>query len=1090
MLRPIPVSVTSGVCRVTRCIVCGRGAWQSSLGSSPQRVKALLRILAIAALAISVWPTSAPAQIPFSSGPYSQDFNTLTIDPFPINWFDNSTLPGWYASHFPASAPFNTYVADDGNDTTGGLYSYGAPSFPERALGTLGSDFNADSAYGIRFTNNTSRVISNITVSYTGEQWRNGGNPTAQILAFSYRSSAAPITNPESGSTNNWTSVPALDFGTPTFNAAAGALDGNSVSNSTRFQGVVVSGLVVMPGEELFLRWRDINDQGNDHAVAIDDLMISFAAGPPVIVAHPQPKNVPLGSDVVFTVTATQATFGPITFQWKRNGVNIPGAVTTLFGFNATDNFLVPTVQPQDAGMYSVVVYNSGGAVDSLPAVLLINNIPALPVGDAFAQGGQLSGFGGVGQSANFTATKEAGEPNHGGKPGGASVWLKWIAPDTGIVNFGTRGSGFDTTIGIYTGSSIGNLIPVNGDDDEAGYLNSSVTFNAIAGTQYAIAIDGFYGDRGNIIVRWQLEKTPDQVPEILTQPQSQTVPLGQFIQLSVVIKSNAPAYLFQWFFNGDQISGQNQPTLVIPGAEPRLVGSYRVQITGPGNPPRSTLSDVAHIQVNLESSGSNPKTQAQPKFREGTDPFSGPSGIPRPGPPRAAPASGFTGTQMFNTYGAVKEPGEPNHCGEAGGASYWFSYLAPASGQLSVNTLGTGFNNVLAIYTGSPTNFPGLVSVACSSTNSGNGNEAVLFPASIGTNYYIVVDGVGGATGLVILNYSLGAPPIITNQPSSQTVNFGSNATFSVGATGTPVLSYQWRFNTTNILAGQTGTFLTVTNAQSTNAGEYTVVVTNSYGAATSTVATLSLNTPPSITTQPTNQTVISGNSVSFIAAATGTAPLRYQWRFNTTNNIPGETNSSYVLINAQPTNAGNYSVRVTNSFGSVTSATATLTVQMVSPSITNQPQSQTVAQGSNVTLTVGATGSAPLAYQWRTNSGILANRTNASLTLTNFQMADEGSYDVVVTNSAGGATSTPALLYLVFSNAARFTNFVFTNNTFFSLLLGAPNTNYLVQTSTNLGQTNWTSLQTSSAPSGIMSVTETNSTGHSNRFFRARSL
>jgi hypothetical protein len=93
-------------------------------------------------------------------------------------------------------------------------------------------------------------------------------------------------------------------------------------------------------------------------------------------------------------------------------------------------------------------------------------------------------------------------------------------------------------------------------------------------------------------------------------------------------------------------------------------------------------------------------------------------------------------------------------------------------------------------------------------------------------------------------------------------------------------------------------------------------------------------------------------------------------------------------------------------------------------------------------------------------------------------------------VTNPVGAVTSTPAFLYLVFSNAARFTNSVFTNDAFVSMLLGARDSNYLVEASTNLGQTNWTSIQTSSAPSGIMSVTETNSAGHSNRFFRARSL
>jgi hypothetical protein len=175
-------------------------------------------------------------------------------------------------------------------------------------------------------------------------------------------------------------------------------------------------------------------------------------------------------------------------------------------------------------------------------------------------------------------------------------------------------------------------------------------------------------------------------------------------------------------------------------------------------------------------------------------------------------------------------------------------------------------------------------------------------------------------------LNVPVG--PSITTPPANQAVVAGQNVTFTVTASGGAPLRYQWRFNTTNNLAGATNASLTLTNVQSTNAGSYAVVVTNSYGSVTSAVATLNVNFGPSITTPPTNQTVVRGQNAAFTVVAGGTAPLRYQWRFNTTNNLAGATNASLIVTNAQSTNAGSYAVVVTNSYGSVTSAVATLTV------------------------------------------------------------------------------------------------------------------------------------------------------------------
>ncbi|MEY2466997.1 MAG: hypothetical protein QOD03_1518 [Verrucomicrobiota bacterium] len=171
------------------------------------------------------------------------------------------------------------------------------------------------------------------------------------------------------------------------------------------------------------------------------------------------------------------------------------------------------------------------------------------------------------------------------------------------------------------------------------------------------------------------------------------------------------------------------------------------------------------------------------------------------------------------------------------------------------------------------------------------------------------------------------GTAPGISTQPQSQTIQPGSNVTFSVTATGTAPFAYQWRFNSTDISNANTNTY-SINNAQTTNAGNYVVVVTNIYGSITSAVATLTVtNLPPSITVQPQNQSVTVGGAATFNVTATGAAPLNYQWRFNNTD-LAGATTNSYAVTNAQLTNAGNYTVVITNVSGSITSAVAALTV------------------------------------------------------------------------------------------------------------------------------------------------------------------
>ena len=279
--------------------------------------------------------------------------------------------------------------------------------------------------------------------------------------------------------------------------------------------------------------------------------------------------------------------------------------------------------------------------------------------------------------------------------------------------------------------------------------------------------------------------------------------------------------------------------------------------------------------------------------------------------------------------------------------------------------------------------------------------------------NYTIVVTNSYGSVTSAVATLTVGVPPSITNQPVSQAVVVSNNVTFTAGVTGTPPLSYQWQFNGTSI-AGATANFYSVTNVQATNAGNYTLAVTNNYGAVTSAIAVLTVNFPPSITNQPVSQSVLASSNVTFTAGVTGTAPLNYQWRFNGAN-LAGATANFYSITNVQATNAGNYTLAVTNNYGAVTSAVAVLTVNFP-PSITNQPVSQSVVVSNNVTFTAGATGTAPLNYQWQFNGTNLAGATASFYSITNAQATNAGNYTLAVTNNYGAVTSVVATLTVNF--------------------------------------------------------------------------
>jgi len=284
------------------------------------------------------------------------------------------------------------------------------------------------------------------------------------------------------------------------------------------------------------------------------------------------------------------------------------------------------------------------------------------------------------------------------------------------------------------------------------------------------------------------------------------------------------------------------------------------------------------------------------------------------------------------------------------------------------------------------------------------------------------------GATSLVALlligcgqsyiGASNSTPPAITAEPANVTVTAGQSATFSVSATGTAPLGYQWQKNGATIGGATTSSYTTPATTSADNGATFVAVVSNTAGSKTSSPATLTVTAAPvapAINAQPQNQAVTVGQTATFSVTATGTAPLNYQWQKNSLN-ITGATSSSYTTPAATAgDNGATFDVVITNTAGTITSSSATLTVSAaaVAPTITAQPQNQSVNAGQTATFSVTATGTAPLNYQWQKNSANISGATSPNYTTPATTSTDSGEqFRVVVANTAGNITSNQATL------------------------------------------------------------------------------
>lgn len=366
-------------------------------------------VLTLLATGIPTPPTaSAQVSITTLGSPYTQNFNTLANSGTSNPWSDNSTLEGWYATR-QNGGTFTTYRADNGLSNTGALYSFGTSGDNERALGSIASGTPSTIYYGVRLRNDTGSVIASFDISYTGEQWRNGGNIAQHQLDFSYQTGAT-LTSLTSGT---WNDVDALDFTGPITGSTASSLDGNASTN--RLARTATITLTLNPNQEVMLRWVDVDNSGADHGLAIDDLSITAngsGGNPAIIPSCPTNLSTTAGTatsanlsarDPDGTVVSAQITSATV------SGISLSG-FSPAAGVGLTATVTLNVADTTAEGTYDVVVEfanNDGTPQTSACTVRVVVNpppgsCPAVP-GDAPLR--SIPAIQGVGATSPFSGT-------------------------------------------------------------------------------------------------------------------------------------------------------------------------------------------------------------------------------------------------------------------------------------------------------------------------------------------------------------------------------------------------------------------------------------------------------------------------------------------------------------------------------------------------------------------------------------------------------------------------------------------------------------------------------------------------------------
>ncbi|WP_448265089.1 Calx-beta domain-containing protein [Nostoc sp. DSM 114159] len=394
------------------------------------------------------------------TGTYSQNFNTLAASGTSIAWTNDSTISGWYSTR-------TNYNAGTGTNNTGAMYSFGTTT--DRALGSVASGTTGTIYYGLRLQNNTGSTITNLQVGYTGEQWRNGGNTSPQQLKFSYQTGSTLT----SLTTGTWTPVTSLDFTGPIATATAGSLNGNQIANRTVITPVIITlATPIANGEEIILRWEDIDDTGNDHGLAIDDVSVKV-------------------DGTTYIVTNTNDSGAGSLRQAIINANNDPGIETILFDTTGIFGDATPDTITLTSGELIVtegVIIQGTGAnkltISGNNTSRVFNASASLSIDGLKITGGNGANGGGIYSTSSVTVSNSNFSSNTASTSGGGiySTSSVIVSNSTFSANTAnTNGGGIYSNSATLTDSSIfGNIANLGGGiySTNATVSNSTISGN------------------------------------------------------------------------------------------------------------------------------------------------------------------------------------------------------------------------------------------------------------------------------------------------------------------------------------------------------------------------------------------------------------------------------------------------------------------------------------------------------------------------------------------------------------------------------------------------------------------------------------
>jgi uncharacterized repeat protein (TIGR01451 family) len=865
------------------------------------------------------------------------------------------------------SAPATLTVLPSGSGSGGGAlidaqFDGGADAFTyadDLFRSTHEPDF-ADGAWmaGAGFTGGALQVqvggVNSSTIEHMSGGWQRGfvlASSGAAVLSFRYQLTQTPEYEPEEF-TQMLVSLDGVLYGFPPADYIAQVVGEGPTSTGWQFVQVDFGTLPAGAHVLAFGAYNNHKTRYNESAqVFVDDVLLTANTGPSAPSITTPPASVTVTEPAGATFSVTATGDAPLGYQWRRDGISIDGATGS--------SYVLASTSVGDSGAeFDVIVTNGVGSATSAAAVLTVNAPPQPPSITTPPADATVTAPDG----ATFSVTA-AGDP-----PLGYQWWRN------GMV------------IGGATGPSY-TLTPTNVAD---------------SGSQFFVVVSNGGGSVTSPAAT--LTVNPGPVPPSITaQPANATVTAPDGATFTVGAAGDLPLS-YQWRRDETPIGGATGPSYVLASTSVADNGAeFDVVVT---NGAGSVTSAKATLTVNAAPSLPNIVTQPSdvtvtaPTAATFTvvatgggpvDPFvvaSASNTVSGPGAAGVSVTHGFTLANGDILYAFVFSADDPGSWGSTSGGTW--SKLAEASDSGGADRIGAVLRRVVTNAAAEPASYTFV--------NPGGSNVKMAV---------MIVQVRGGDTT---------TPEDATTTSSIAQNDFTpDNADSATSTTGALLLAVHFAVNSNGFLdtkaAGAPAGFTLIGSTLGTAGSGNDIFGEAAFRAET----TAGAQVIGAWTGAPNDSTAEYITFAVAVKPGAGGAPLDYQW-WRDGAPIAGATSSSYTIPSTSLADSGaQFEVVVTNEAGSVTSATATLTVNGAPqpPTIVTQPASATVTAPDAATFTVAATGESPLGYQWRRDGAPIAGATGSSYTLLSTSVEDDGAeFDVIVTNGAGEATSATATL------------------------------------------------------------------------------